>query len=93
MRKSDKPIRQTVWIILALVILLGILLMAAPAQSAPQFTAAAGSTQQLVTPTATVIDPSEVGSTNGIVIIGFAIVGIVIVPVLLHWKDFTAQGK
>ena len=77
---------------MALVLTLAILVMATPAQFSPQAAGAADTDLQPVTPTPT-IDPSEVGSTSGIVILAFAIVGIVVLPVILRWRDWAGKGK
>lgn len=92
MRTLIKQFRLAAWVIFALVLVLAILVMATPAQLSPQAAGAAGPALQSVTPTPT-IDPSEVGSTNGIVILAFAIVGIVVLPVVLRWKDWAAREK
>jgi membrane protein YdbS with pleckstrin-like domain len=84
--------RLTIGIISALVLILAVLLISAPVQLTPQAAGAGSPDLQSVTPTPT-IDPSEVGSTNGIVILAFAIVGIVVLPVILRWKDWAARER
>ncbi|GEM_PF-3101573 len=92
MRTPTRHYRLSLWVIFALILILAILVMATPAQFSPQAAGASDSALQSVTPTPT-IDPSEVGSTSGIVILAFAIVGIIVLPVILRWKDWAARGK
>jgi hypothetical protein len=47
---------------------------------------AASLSMQITTPTPPVGDRSEVGSTDGIVIMGFVLVIVVTVPLLFHMK-------
>jgi hypothetical protein len=56
-----------------------------PTVSAKNLSAASIS-KQITTPTLPVGDVSEVGSTDGIVIMGFVLVIIVTLPVLFHRK-------
>lgn len=57
-----------------------------PPQASAHSLGAASLPRQISTPTPEGGDLSEVGSTDGIVIMGFVLAGIVILPVILHRK-------
>ncbi len=92
MKTPTRQFRLAIWTIIALVLTFAILAMATPAQFSPQAAGVTHTDLQAVTPTPT-IDPSEVGSTSGIVILAFAIVGIVVLSVILRWRDWAGKGK
>jgi hypothetical protein len=80
--------KKTIGIILLLAILTLLLMLSSCSQrvnASPSLSAAAFSAQ-VATPTPPVEDRSEIGSTNGIFIMGVVLVTISILPLLFHKK-------
>jgi hypothetical protein len=90
MRTLPQSTRIIIWVFVGVILTLTAIALTIPA--APlQNSATAGAMIQAATPTTEV--PSEVGSTDGVVLIAVVIVLVILIPILFRWKDWTTNAK
>lgn len=90
MKLAPRTLRILGWVLLGLFIVLVSVALTRPIQLTVDNTAAAGALVVQATPTVQVT--SDVGSTDGIVLIAVIIVMIVIIPILLRRRTWS-NGK
>jgi len=86
-----KFIRPAIVIVISLALALAIAALTYTVQPAEYGKLSAAAFFLQTTPTPEQVDRSEVGSTDGIAVMGFVIVAIVVLPILLRRKAWMAS--
>ncbi|MFZ5880376.1 MAG: hypothetical protein ACOY0R_13485 [Chloroflexota bacterium] len=89
MKKTLHSLRPFAWIALGLLLALS---SAALGQPAAFGQAGTGTPTPQASPTPVPIDPAEIGSTNGLVLVGVLITIIILTPILMHWKTWARKA-
>ncbi|GAB4419339.1 MAG: hypothetical protein Kow002_06880 [Anaerolineales bacterium] len=90
MKNLSQPTRIAIWLGAGILVILTAIALTVPLPSV-QTSAAAGA---MIDSTASAAQTSsEVGSTDGIVMLAAVITLIITIPILLRWKDWTRDKK
>ncbi|MBI5296037.1 MAG: hypothetical protein HY869_11235 [Chloroflexi bacterium] len=90
MKKPLHILRPSALIILGLLLALVSAALGQPSVFGLQ--APTGTPTPQASPTPPALDPSEIGSTNGLVFVGILITIIIIVPILIRWKTWVRKA-
>jgi ABC-type Fe3+ transport system permease subunit len=90
MKSSPRSTRIVIWVLVGVVVIMTAIALTIPTPST-QTSDAQGT--MVGADSGTPQSPSEVGSTDGIVILAALIALIITVPIILRWKDWMRKNK